>query len=569
MKKKKIISLICMLCMISTIVALPGIGITGYAAAADVESYLNTARSYSPTSMGTKPGSNNISSHSAATFTGSGNIPSDQLGGEGNPDGYTITGNGANSVSRIALRSIGVGSKYDANTAKILHVGWTMANESGISIDLTYQVFTTSETNLAVWNDDGTCLSSSGSTINLPQSYHADWFIDCEKSTWRLYINNIMFSEGSLVSDSTTLRNLYFKAKTAGSYTYSITDQVFMTYKSGTTMEDVVAYTLAGRNNSNYYWSVSGINTIDGVASYRIVGNPSSCNSGSGAVDGANYVITASSSNENSGVGYRLRMLNSNGTNTTKGCLPQDSENDNIIHQSLTITPNLSSGNTAAVGFRGNNTYQIEKYKFGEENGYESGKGYRFDILVNNKDKEYYILVNGEKCATGKAGNGYLAEFVYTIANAGSDTLFLSDIITTSYDYTVSMEEALSFISTKEELSIKDLTVLYDENSGYEISACAVFSNISQDFNSPKLIYTLYKNGALFDVDGENITEEIETTNDMVKLKYSNINRKYPYCLLKVDGGEVNSRDILTVKAYFVDNEITQLVSDEASFTIE
>ena len=340
-KTKRLISLICTLCMISTIVALPSIGITGYAAATDVASYLNTDKSYSPTSMGTKPGSNNISSHSAATFTGSGNVPSNKLSSENNPDGYTVTGNGANSVSRIALRSIGVGSKYDANTAKIVHVGWTMANESGISMDLTYQVFTSSETSLAVWNDDGTCLSSSGSTINLPQSYHADWFIDCEKSTWRLYINNIMFSEGSLVSNSNTLRNLYFKAKTAGSYTYSITDQVFMTYKAGATMEDVVAYTLTkdtsrsyywstSCRNDGYYWSVSGIGNIGGADGSRIIGNVDWVNSSKPSYDGSNLIVSTHATNGDSGLGYKLRILSANGDNKTKGCLPQDSENDNI-----------------------------------------------------------------------------------------------------------------------------------------------------------------------------------------------------------------------------------------------
>ncbi len=548
MKKKKIISLICMLCMISTIAALPGIGITGYAAAVDVESCITS--SASPMSLW-KSGDCTLTGNETSSVTVSGTSTGDMT-----------------SYPAFGFNTKALGSGTDT----IMHLGWSIDNPDMLTINLKYQD-SKGKYELATWNKADWTISDKRDTafrakVN-PASYRADFFLNLQDRTYRLYFDNILFSEATIQSGATSIKNLYFSVQAAENYSFTINDPVLVIYGESATMEDVVAYTLAGRNNSNYYWSVSGMNTIDGVASYRLVGNPSSCNGGSGAVDGANYVITASSSNENSGVGYRLRMLNSNGTNTTKGCLPQDSENDNIIHQSLTITPNLSSGNTAAVGFRGNNTYQTEKYKFGEENGYKSGIGYRFDILVNNKDKEYYILVNGEKCATGKTGNGYLAEFVYTIANAGSDTLFLSDIITTSYDYTVSMEEALSFISTKEELSIKDLTVLYDENSGYEISACAVFSNISQDFNSPKLIYTLYKNGALFDVDGKNITEEIETTNDMVKLKYSNINRKYPYCLLKVDGGEVNSGDILTVKAYFVDNEITQLVSDEASFTIE
>ena len=561
-KTKKLISLICTICMISTIVALPSIGMTGYAAAADAASYVDTTLTTVPRPVYTQGGS----------VAGSGTQAAN-----GNYYAYLCTGTAdGTSLTRAPYITCGSLPLGSSATNKIAHLSWTMNNPDGRQVDLKYRVNDKDDKSatyeLATWS--GNVLTDKVSGLNIsaeldPTSYHADWFVDLETLEYRLYFNNILFADASLKSGSTKILRIFLDIRTKGDYSLTIEDPALVVYNKGTTMNDVVAYTLAGNNNNNYYWSVSGINTIDGVASYRLVGNPSPRNGGSGAVDGSNYVITASSSNANSGVGYRLRMLNSNGTNTTKGCLPQDSVNDNIIHQSLTITPNLSSGNTAAVGFRGNNAYQTDKYIFGEENGYENGKGYRFDILVNNKDKEYYILVDGEKCATGTTGNGYLAEFVYTIANAGSDTLFLSDIITTSYDYTVSMEEALSFISTEEELSIKDLTVLYDENSGYEISACAVFSNISQDFNSPKLIYTLYKNGALFDVDGKNIMEEIETTNDMVKLKYNNINRKYPYCLLKVDGSKVNSGDILTVKAYFVDNEITQLVSDEASFTIE
>ena len=544
----KLISLICTLCMVSTIVALPGIGINASAAAVDVESCITS--SASPMSLW-KSGDCTLTGNETSSVTVSGTSTGDMT-----------------SYPAFSFNTKTLGGGTDT----IMHLGWSIDNPDMLTINLKYQD-SKGKYELATWNKADWTISDKRDTafrakVN-PASYRADFFLNLQDRTYRLYFDNILFSEATIQSGATSIKNLYFSVQAAENYTFTINDPVLVIYGEGAAMNDVVAYTLAGRNNNNCYWSVNGINTIDGVASYRLVGNPSSRNGGSGAVDGSNYIITASESNANSGVGYRLRTLKADGSNLTKACLPQDTENDNIIHQSLTITPNLTDGNSGQIGFMGKEAEYTDIYTFTETDGYVSGQAYHFDIVINNKDKKYSIFVGGAERSTGYLEDEYLSEIIYSIDESGSDTLLLSNVVTVSYDYTVSFDDVTSMLDSEENLKIRDLTVLLDENGDYEISACAVFSNISKDYGSPKLIYTLYKNGVLFTVDGKNITEEIETTNELIKVKYKDINRKYPYCLLKVDGNEVTAGDVLTVKAHFFAGGEIQADSDEVNFTVE
>ena len=424
MKLKKLISLICTLCMVSTYAFIPSFGTNAVmAAASDVSQYFNADKS----GVGT--------TWSKGTVTDNGN------------SSWTISGTTASNAGWVDHRTeFGFELSIGEGVAQTVgHVGWTMSNPNGHEINISYR-HNNGRTELAKWDMSAGTIKDTANNAYLaivnPQSYQGDFFINFANGGYRLYFNNILFSEGTVQGN--TFRNLILNVPTQGiSYSYTISNVTRDVYNSGVNLEDVVAYTLGNRSSNNYYWTANGIGDIGGTAGKRLVGNTEGLRGGSGTVNGSNYIVAPSDSNTDSGVTYKLRILTANGTNTTKGCLPRDTANNNIIHQSLTIVPNISSGNYAGIGFRGNNARYGDKYKFGPSNGFVNGQQYHFDILINNKDFEYWILVDGEKRATGNSST-YLSGIMYTINQVGSDKLTLSNIVTTSYDYTVSMDDLLS-----------------------------------------------------------------------------------------------------------------------------
>ena len=428
MKFKKLISLICTMCIVSTCAFVPSFGTSAVmAAAADVSQYLNADKSGSGTAI--------VWSSDTATDNGDSSITVNGTMKSGD--------NWYAHRTEIGFNDIAMGSGV-AQT--IGHAGWVINNPNNLRIDLAYRNGST-RSELAVW-DMSTGVFKDKANNNFAaivnaQSYQGDFFINLETTEYRIYINNILFSEGSI--GTSQFRNLFLNVRPdVGSFTFTVSNVTREIYNSGATMSDVVAYTFKNRSANNYYWIDNGMGDIGGTDGKRIVGNIDWVNSSEPSYNGSNVIVPAHATNTDGGLAYKLRILKSNGTYKEKGCLPQDNENDNIIHQSVTITPTLTGDNYAAIGFRGNQSDALGKYKFGPGNGFVNGRAYHFDILVNNKDKEYWILVDGEKRANGNVGKDYLSNISYTIHNAGSDTISLSNIVTTSYDYTVSMDSLLA-----------------------------------------------------------------------------------------------------------------------------
>lgn len=371
---------------------------------------------------------------------------------------WTVSGTTASNAGWVDHRTeLGFDLTTGSGVAQtIAHAGWIMSNPNGFEINISYCVDgKTNRVELAKWDmSAGTIKDSLDNsflaTVN-PQSYQGDFFINLETKEYRLYFDNILFSEGSLQNKDyvTKFKQLLLNVPTKGiSYNFTVSNVTRDVYDSGATMNDVVAYTLGNKDANNYYWSVSGYGNVGGTNGKRLVGSEDwVVNDKEPSYDGNNVIVRTHASNDDSGFSYRLRILNSNGTNKAKGCLPQDDENDNVIHQSLDITPHLTGSNYGAIGFKGNNNPQRNKYKFGADNGFVSGNTYHFDILVNNKDKEYWIFVDGEKRATGAGiGDSAISGFIYTIGTAGTDTLVLSNVVTKSYKSTVSMDDAIAIV---------------------------------------------------------------------------------------------------------------------------
>ena len=567
LKLKKLISLACAVCVAGTGAIVTGLmGTSASAAAADAASCINTDKSFAPTSMGKDPASG-TNWAGASTYTKGSVLDANNLmNGESIitstskidtsiSTSHTFSGtlnSSKKTAQRIALRNIGcVGEiSYNESEATILHVGWDMTNTTGTVIDILY-TYTYNSNSLSSSNkENGVAIAEwqsatsgekrllgSGSKTNgtydyqayvNPNSYHADWFVDCATATYRLYIDNTFFSEGSFqnASGNYYLRNLYFRLPTGSdSYNYTISNPVFMTYKKvgdiTPTMDDVVAYTLTkdtsrgywwptNCRNDGYYWRSTGIGAIDGAASNRLVGGTSSIKNGSGAVDtndSTKYIVkptTDSNSADYSGVGWRLRA---NAGNSAKGNLPKDAENNNIIVQSATITPNLTEGKHGAIGFRGYTNVSVpqpDRYKFSAADGFVNGTGYDFDIILNYDGANYmaYIVVEGKLVWQGPTWtSGYLSEIVYSLENAGgNDTLTLSNMTTTMYDSTVDVYDILEQEVTDELYA----TVSAGSLSGTTLSCNAEVIGAEEILgagNTGKLVFAAFDNGRFLSYD--------------------------------------------------------------------
>ena len=582
---KQIILLICAVCVADTTTIITGLtGTVASAAAADMASCINTAQSYAPTSMGGATDAV-ISSFGSATLTGEGSTPSNKLGSDDTVKEYfsyagtTDSDKTTRAASRIPLRKIGYnGAAYSSTTAKILHVGWTMTNTAGTAVNLLY-TYNSGETGktFASWTPDdtdgsGNMLLTSGSySAYVNPSYHADWFVDAETGKWRLYINNILFSEDSLASSNATLRNLYFLVPVNTTYNYTISDTVYMTYiptevggeTITPTMDDVVAYTLTkdttrdywwptSCRNDGYYWQSTGIGDIGGTAGKRLVGNTSGIKSGSGAVSGTDYIVKAPASTTSEsygGVGWRFRTLTANGTNTTKGCLPRDAGNNSVIMQSAIVTPSLSDGNSFAIGFRGNNNVQAARCVFDADDGFVSGESYDFKIITtccNNGTSYYYdayIVVDGTLVWRGQTNtSGYLSEIIYSVGKSDNDTLTLSNITTTMYDSTVSVYDIVMQYADSVYLDITDF--VYDDSDD-SLTVTATLFGKEGTFDEAQLIYAAYdETGILLATSSEAVDNSIVNSTSR--------GRNYPYGVFDLTGVEDGAK--LRVKAFLWSN---------------
>ena len=174
--------------------------------------------------------------------------------------------------------------------------------------------------------------------------------------------------------------------------------------------------------------------------------------------------------------------------------MPQDSENDNIIHQSLDITPHLTGSNYGAIGFKGNNNPQRSKYKFGVDNGFVSGKEYGLDFIIDNKDFTFYIIFDGALKSKGTIdpGRNPQWEIAYLIESTG-DSMVLKNINTKYYNNTVTKADVAALCMTEVYAEIESIAV-----AGSTITTNTKFMGPTTDTNgTTKVLYALYDNAGM------------------------------------------------------------------------
>ncbi len=417
-----------------------------------------------------------------------------------------------------------------------------------------------------------------GGTQQNPKDYTADILFDLAGKKAYVYLNGIKKDEAieTDIADISYLRQLRFANNAGVAHSYTVSGLLLEAYPKGATLGDVLGYLTDSDapidfEKGTYFEGINAISTSDAIShgSMHIKENSSS-------VTGDNtegYVLADTAAG-----GFYRYFLFDNKDGNGNG-MPNQTK-DSVVRHSFLVCPTA-----------GNKTISVGKYStkdeltllyFDEQSkevrdkdgnkvaDYDKNNFYQVDFFFNNYDYEYSVYLDGMEVSGGTLENTPVGYISY-INGASGSSMTLKNIFTKVYALGTSMNTVIGELYGTAYIELQDFTVLETENGSYEISAAAVFNNISKNYQNPKLVYALYKNGELLNAGGNDITEEIAVTQDDLSLEYSGIGRKYPYGLLKTDGVTVAGGDVLIVKAWLISEGVgTHLIdSNEVSFTAE
>ena len=346
----------------------------------------------------------------------------------------------------------------------------------------------------------------------------------------------------------------------------------------GVTLDDVLGYLTDSFApidyvNGAFFEGINDISGNDEISHGSMYINESSC--GISGDNDQGYLLADTDDN-----GYYRYFLFDNIDGNGAGMPTQ--EEDSVVRHSVLICPKS-----------GNKTVSIGKYSTQEElvllcfdedsgeirdkngntviNEYDKDTFYQLDVFFNIKDNAYSIYLDSIEVSGGTLDYTPVGYISYENGAAGAE-MILKNISTNIYALGTSMNAVIADLYGMAYIELQDLTVLETEDGNYEISAAAVFNNVSKNYTDPQIVYALYRNNVLLNVGGTEITEEVPITNDEIGLDYSEIDRKYPYGLMKTDGAVISSGDVLTVKAWLFaggNSQIHLINSNEVSYTIE
>ena len=377
------------------------------------------------------------------------------------------------------------------------------------------------------------------------------------------------------VSDFAYLRQLRFANNQGIAHGYKASGMLLEAFPLEATYDDVLTYLTGGSSeidyqNGTYFEGINAVSTSETVSYGSMYITDGSCSISGKNTDGYTLTDTAN------GGSYKYLLFN-NSTGSGAG-MTQQTE-DSIVRHSVLIRPK-SGDKTVSIGKYSTQEELLLLYfdednaKICDKNGktvlanYDSNKFYQVDVFFNNKNYEYSVYFDGKEALSGMLSNTPVGYISYKNGASG-DSMVLKTIFTKVYALGTSLNTVTGDIYGEMYVEMQDLTVFETEDGDYEISAAAVFSEVSKNYKNPKIIYTLYQNGVLLNVAGTDIKEELSIKNDEMNLDYSKIDRKYPYGLLKTIGATISEGDILSVKARFIADDEEPVESNEISFTVE
>ena len=460
------------------------------------------------------------------------------------------------------------------------HFKLAIADTSNFVLKFDVQYTNTSNSNKTVTVFNMKDHASIGGTQQNPNNYTADILFDLAGNKAYVFFNGIKKDEAikTDISDISYLRQLRFTNNAGVAHSYTVSGLLLEAYPKGASLDDVLGYLTDSDApidfiNGTYFEGIKAISETDDISYGAMYIDGSGCGVTGDNKDG--YVLADTAS----GGYYRYFLFNNKDGNGAG--MPHQTK-DSVVRHSVLVCPKA-----------GNKTISVGKYSSQEElvllcfdessaevrdrdgnkviDNYDKNKFYQVDFFFNNNDYEYSVYLDSMEVSGGTLENKPVGYISY-INGATDSSMVLKNIFTKVYALDTSMNTVIGDLYGTAYIELQDLTVLETENGSYEISAAAVFNNVSKNYTNPRLVYALYKNSVLLKVGGNDITEEIAVTNDDFNLDYSKIDRKYPYGLLKTDDVAGSGGDVLTVKAWLIagTNSETHLIdSNEASFTAE
>ena len=447
-----------------------------------------------------------------------------------------------------------------------------------LKFDIQYTNLSGSNKTMTVFNMKDHVLI--GGTQQNANDYTADILFDLTGSKAYIFFNGIIKDEAieTDIADISYLRQLRLTNNAGVAHSYTVSGLLLEAYPKGASFDDVLGYLTDSDapidfEKGTYFEGINAISTSDEISHGSVHIKETGCSVTGDNTEG--YVLEDTAN----GGYYRYFLFNNKDGNGAG--MPQQT-NDSVVRHSVLICPK-SGSKTISVGKYSSKEELVLLYfdessaEVRDKNGnkligdYDNDSFYQIDFFFNNYDYEYSVYLDGMEISGGTLENVPVGYISYMNGDSGS-SMILKNMFTKVYALGTSMNTVIGDLYGTAYIELQDFTVLETENGGYEISAAAVFSNVSKNYTDPKLFYALYKNSVLLNAGGNDITEEIAVTNGDLSLDYSSIGRKYPYGLLKTEGVTVNSGDVLTVKAWLfagMDSETHLIDSNEVSFTAE
>ena len=454
----------------------------------------------------------------------------------------------------------GLGNVKVQNTgfgAKTLHCRYTFVESSSpIRMTFTYRNSSAKDAPKDTFTMTDTGVTFGDANVEATAPYDINIFQNVETGVTVIYVNDKI-----LYDSRTTGANLF---GTNASYWHRFS---FMTteddsnlklviknmhhevYDAKFLLSDVIDYVMlddkSQARQTDYLWTIDGIKTdwakIQGAMDGRCTITGDNTNG---------YVLTPNSI-DGSHYGFARYFLG----HGDKKALAQSTA-DKVLWQSFEYSPtNLTTGQIIEI--RGNDGYQtlikavpateteaayllIDGEKVCEIN---SNDFYKIDLIINNKDYETYILVDG-KVAWHDAiqqGRRPLWQTVFS-SYAMGESMTLKNMKTTVYDKTVSVYDILKQTSTSVYTDITDS--VYDQDTN-ELVVTAILVGDNTIFDTADLVYVAYNaDGKLVDVcSAEASSEDMNTTE---------FSRAYPYGELNISSAAEGEN--LTIKAFLWDS---------------
>jgi len=445
----------------------------------------------------------------------------------------------------------------DSYGAKTLHCRYTFVESSSpILMRFQYQTSSNGGSPKDTFTMTNTGVTFGDASVSATAPYDINIFQNVDSGVTVIYVNDEILYDARKTgnnlwgSGSHHWQQFRFRTTQADSaFKLVIKNMHHEVYDEKVLLSDVIDYVMLDNKDNakktNYWWTIDGIKTewkeiqgaMDGICS--ITGNNT---------DG--YVLAPNSINE-SHYGYARYFLGSDDKDPL-----YTSTDDSVLWQTFEYNPTkLTQGQIFEI--RGNNAYQtlITAVPATETEGaylsignnkvaIEADKFYKIDFIVNNKDYEYYILVDGKivNHSTIWETRQPLWQTVFS-SYTEEESMTLKNVKTTLFDSTVSINDIMMQLATNVYTDVSEF--IYDQDLK-TLTVTATVIGSETVFESADLIYAAYtQEGNLV------ATDVVETYSEDVT-NVTEYETNYPHG--ELDVADVAEGEELIIKAYLWDS---------------